>query len=188
MRALIRNTVMVIGALTAGCDLSTDTPSTADVVVIGDIHTMDPNQPLAEAVAIVDGRFHYVGSKNGAMAHVNEGTEVIELGSAVGYPGLIDAHVHIAGIGSAVRSVDLTGAESYDELVVRVAERAKITRPGATILGRGWHQSKWQQAPLGSLDGFPTHHALSAAVPDHPVLLEHANGHSVLLTQPKCHG
>ena len=183
MRALIRNTVMVIGALTAGCDLSTDTPSTADVVVIGNIHTMDPNQPLAEAVAIVDGRFHYVGSKNGAMAHVNEGTEVIELGSAVGYPGLIDAHVHIAGIGSAMRSVDLTGAESYDELVVRVAERAKITRPGATILGRGWHQSKWQQAPLGGLDGFPTHHALSAAVPDHPVLLEHANGHSVLLNQ-----
>jgi predicted amidohydrolase YtcJ len=183
MRALIRNTVMVIGALTAGCDLSTDTPSTADVVMIGDIHTMDPNQPIADAVAIANGRFSYVGNKSGAMARVDEHTEVIDLGDAVAYPGLIDAHVHIAGIGSAMRSVDLTGAKSYEELVARVTARAATTRPGAILLGRGWHQSKWEQAPEGSLDGFPTHHALSAMVPDHPVLLEHANGHSVLLNQ-----
>ena len=183
MRALIRHIVIIIGALFTGCDSTTDIGPAADSVVIGDFHTMDPNQPFAEAVAIADGRFSYVGSKSGAMARVAERTEVIDLGDAVAYPGLIDAHVHIAGIGLAMRSVDLTGAKSYGEIVARVAERAKMTRAGAILLGRGWHQSKWQQVPEGSLDGFPTHHALSAAVPDHPVLLEHANGHSVLLNQ-----
>lgn len=183
MRALIRHIVIIIGALFTGCDSTTDIGPAADSVVIGDFHTMDPNQPFAEAVAIADGRFSYVGSKSGAMARVAERTEVIDLGDAVAYPGLIDAHVHIAGIGLAMRSVDLTGAKSYEEIVARVAERAKMTRAGAILLGRGWHQSKWQQVPEGSLDGFPTHHALSAAVPDHPVLLEHANGHSVLLNQ-----
>ena len=29
--------------------------------------------------------------------------------------------------------------------------------------------------------GFPTHHLLSDAVPEHPVVLEHANGHTVLV-------
>jgi len=183
MRSLIKVAAMVLSALISGCNSSTDTAPGADVVVLGDFHTMNPDQPVAAAVAITGGRFSFVGEKNAAKQLINNHTEVINLGSAVAYPGLIDAHVHIAGIGSAVRSVDLTGAESYSQLVARVAARAEKTRPGATLVGRGWHQSKWQRAPEGSPDGFPTHHALSAAVPDHPVLLEHANGHSVLLNQ-----
>jgi len=183
MRSLIKVAAMVLAALISGCNSSTDTAPGADVVVLGDFHTMNPDQPVAAAVAITGGRFSFVGEKNAAKQLINNHTEVINLGSAVAYPGLIDAHVHIAGIGSAVRSVDLTGAESYSQLVARVAARAEKTRPGATLVGRGWHQSKWQRAPEGSPDGFPTHHALSAAVPDHPVLLEHANGHSVLLNQ-----
>ena len=183
MRSLIKVAAMVFAVLISGCNSSTDTAPGADVVVLGEFHTMNPDQPVAEAVAITDGRFSFVGEKNAVKEQINKHTEVINLGSAVAYPGLIDAHVHIASIGSAMRSVDLTGAESFDQLVARVKARANVTRRGATLLGRGWHQSKWLQAPEGSVDGFPTHHALSAAVPDHPVLLEHANGHSVLLNQ-----
>lgn len=183
MRLLVAQGVIFIAALFIGCDLQTDTADGAEVVVLGGIHTMNPKQPFAEAIAVVAGRFSFVGNKEDAIKMIGERTEVIRLGSSVAYPGFIDAHVHIAGIGSAMRSVDLTGAKSYDQLVARVAERARSMRRGATLLGRGWHQSKWQQAPEGSLDGFPTHHALSHAVPDHPVVLEHANGHSVLLNQ-----
>jgi len=183
MRSLIIVAAMVCAALISGCNPSTDLAPGADVVVLGDFKTMNPDQPVAEAVAITGGRFSFVGEKNAVKQLINNHTEVINLGSAVAYPGLIDAHVHIAGIGSAMRSVDLRGAESYSQLVARVAARAEETRSGATLVGRGWHQSKWQRAPEGSLDGFPTHHALSAAVPNHPVVLEHANGHSVLLNQ-----
>jgi predicted amidohydrolase YtcJ len=183
MRSLIIAIISFVTLTATGCDFSRDNATGTDVVVLGDFHTLDPNQPRAEAIAIADGRFSFVGAENKARALIGPQTDVIELGSAVAYPGLIDAHVHIAGIGSAMRSVDLTGAESYEQLVARVKARANVTRRGATLLGRGWHQSKWLQAPEGSVDGFPTHHALSAAVPDHPVLLEHANGHSVLLNK-----
>ncbi len=183
MRSLITAIAFFIALAITGCDSSLDSAPGADVVVLGDFHTMNPSQPRAEAIAIAGGRFSFVGAEDGAKVLIGPKTKVIELGSAVAYPGLIDAHVHVASIGSAMRSVDLTGAESFDQLVARVAARAGTARLGATLLGRGWHQSKWQMAPEGSLDGFPTHHALSAAVPDHPVLLEHANGHSVLLNQ-----
>ena len=79
--------------------------------------------------------------------------------------------------------MDLTGASSFSELVDRVAARASTLRKSVVVQGRGWHQSKWLNPPAGHIEGFPTHHALSEAVPDHPVVLEHANGHSILLNQ-----
>jgi predicted amidohydrolase YtcJ len=144
---------------------------------------MDPQQPQVSAVAISNGRFSFVGERDAALALRGRDTRVIDLANATAYPGLIDAHVHVAGIGSAQRSVDLTGASSFNELVDRVAARASTLRAGEVVQGRGWHQSKWLNPPAGHVEGFPTHHALSEAVPNHPVVLEHANGHSALVNQ-----
>ena len=154
-----------------------------DTLVLGQLVTMDPRQPQVTAVAISDGRFSFVGERDAALALRGPDTRVIDLQGATAYPGLIDAHVHVAGIGSAQRSVDLTGASSFSELIDRVAARASTLRAGVVVQGRGWHQSKWLTPPAGHMEGFPTHHALSAAVPNHPVVLEHANGHSALLNQ-----
>ena len=160
------------------CQSKTASP---DTVVLGQLVTMDPRQPLVTAVAISDGRFSFVGERDAALALRGPDTRVIDLQDATAYPGFIDAHVHVAGIGSAQRSVDLTGASSFSELVDRVAARASTLRAGVVVQGRGWHQSKWLTPPADDTEGFPTHHALSAAVPNHPVMLEHANGHSALL-------
>ena len=162
------------------CQSKTASP---DTVVLGQLVTMDPRQPQVTAVAISDGRFSFVGARDAALALRGPDTRVIDLQGATVYPGLIDAHVHVAGIGSAQRSVDLTGASNFSELIDRVAARASTLRAGVVVQGRGWHQSKWLTPPTGHIEGFPTHHALSAAVPNHPVVLEHANGHSALLNQ-----
>jgi predicted amidohydrolase YtcJ len=154
-----------------------------DVIVLGDLHTMNPARPRVSGVAVHDGRFSFVGDKAEALALRGPDTRVIELSDAAAYPGFIDAHLHVAGIGSAQRSVDLTGARSFSELIDRVAARARTLRAGILVRGRGWHQSKWLNPPAGHIDGFPTHHALSQAIPNHPVVLEHANGHSALLNQ-----
>ncbi|MDP5172804.1 MAG: amidohydrolase, partial [Bacteroidia bacterium] len=45
--------------------------------------------------------------------------------------------------------------------------------------GRGWHQDKWSDTPE-LVEGQPVHTALSASAPNHPVMLIHASGHSVL--------
>ena len=165
--------------LLAGCGKA----APPDAIVTGTLYTMDPAQPRVEAVAIDNGRFSYVGDRAAAMALKGPETRVINLGEGVAYPGLIDAHLHVAGIGAAMRAVNLSGADSFTDIIERIAARAGNLRDGVTVTGHGWHQSKWREAPPGSVDGFPTHHALSEAVPSNPVILEHANGHSVLLNQ-----
>ena len=181
MRALQMLAVLLLAATgLISCQSKTEPP---EMLVRGQLVTMNPNQPQVSAVAISNGRFSFVGDQAAALALRGPNTRVIDLQDATAYPGLIDAHVHVAGIGAAQRSVDLTGARSFDEIIERVAARAGTLRADVVVQGRGWHQSKWLNPPTGHIEGFPTHHALSEAVPNHPVVLEHANGHSALLNQ-----
>ena len=181
MRPLQQLAALILAATALiSCQSQTEPPET---IVLGRMVTMDPQQPQVSAVAINNGRFGFVGDQAAALALRGPDTRVIDLEDATAYPGFIDAHLHVAGIGAAQRSVDLTGASSFSELIDRVAARASTLRPGVVLQGRGWHQSKWLKPPAGHIAGFPTHHALSEAVPNHSVVLEHANGHSVLLNQ-----
>ena len=181
MRPLQQLAALILAATALiSCQSQTEPPET---IVLGRMVTMDPQQPQVSAVAINNGRFSFVGDQAAALALRGPDTRVIDLEDATAYPGFIDAHLHVAGIGAAQRSVDLTGASSFSELIDRVAARASTLRPGVVLQGRGWHQSKWLKPPAGHIAGFPTHHALSEAVPNHSVVLEHANGHSVLLNQ-----
>lgn len=184
MRALGHAIIILAAISLIGCESpEREAERPPDTIVIGTLYTMDPLQPRVEAAAIKDGIFVFVGGKEGALALASPATRLIELNENTALPGLIDAHVHIASIGSAMRSADLTAAGSFDEIVALIKERASSLPENLTVLGRGWHQSKWLTTPEDAVDGFPTHHALSAAVPAHPVVLEHANGHSVLLNQ-----
>jgi predicted amidohydrolase YtcJ len=69
---------------------------------------------------------------------------------------------------------------NWDEIVAMVAETAKTKKPGEWILGRGWHQEKWDRVPAGAVEGFPTHELLSKAAPNNPVFLTHASGHATI--------
>ena len=60
----------------------------------------------------------------------------------------------------------------------RVAAAVAEAEPGDWIVGRGWHQEKWDQPPSPNVEGYPTHELLSAAAPENPVLLGHASGHA----------
>ena len=172
--------LLLAATVLISCQPQTESP---EMIVLGRLVTMDPQQPQVSAVAISNGRFSFVGDQASAVALRGPDTRVIDLDDATAYPGFIDAHLHVAGIGAAQRSVDLTGASSFSELINRIAARAATLRAGVVVRGRGWHQSKWLNPPSGHIEGFPTHHALSKAVPNHPVVLEHANGHSALLNQ-----
>jgi hypothetical protein len=102
-------------------------------------------------------------------------TQVVDLDGKTVIPGMIDAHVHLMGLGQALQTVDLRGTTSYDEIIARVAERAKGTPAGRWIMGVAWDQNDWADTR------FPTHDKLSAAVPGHPVFLSRVDGHAALL-------
>lgn len=151
----------------------------ADVVIRGGkVLTMDQSQPEAEAIALKGERILAVGTSEAIGALVGTETKVIELkGDQTVIPGLIEGHGHFLGLGQSLMMLNLAQAKTWDEVVAQVEVAARVTPPGQWIIGRGWHQSKWEKAPEPSVEGYPTAEALSRVAPNHPVLLTHASGH-----------
>jgi predicted amidohydrolase YtcJ len=158
---------------------STDSLVKADLVLLGGtVITIDPDYPEAEAVAVREGRIVAVGSNDDISALTGPDTEIIELAGRTVMPGFIEGHGHFLGLGNARMILDLQPTRSFQEIVDLVAEAVAASEPGTWILGRGWHQERWDPAPQPAYDGVATHHALSAISPDNPVLLTHASGHA----------
>lgn len=154
--------------------------TSADVLVTGGtIYTMDVRQPTVEAVVIRGDRIAFTGGYEAAKAFA-KAPKVIDLKGATATPGIIEGHGHLMGMGYAILNLDLADTKSYQEMVDRVAEAAKNAEPGEWILGRGWHQSKWEVEPDVVVDGFQTHEKLSAVSPNNPVFLTHASGHAAM--------
>jgi len=144
----------------------------------GKVVTLDDAMPEAQAVAIRGDRIVAVGTDEAIAPYVGEGTEVIDLAGQLAIPGFIESHGHFTGIGQAKLGLDLMNVKNWDEVVQMVADAVAAAAPGELITGRGWHQAKWDVTPEPSVEGFPTHDAVSRVAPDNPVILTHASGHA----------
>ena len=139
------------------------------------IHTLDPARPRAGAIAVAGGRIVAVGGRADVIALRQAATRMVDLEGATVLPGLIDAHGHVASLGSyALGRLDLSQASSFDEVVEMVAAAARNAEPGTWILGGRWDHESWPSRTL------PTHAQLSAATPDNPVYLTRVDGHAAL--------
>jgi predicted amidohydrolase YtcJ len=164
--------------LTSASLVGTSPPPPADLVFLGGkIVTMDADRPTAEAIAMRGDRIIFVGSEKDIAAHIGDGTEVIRLGGRLVVPGFIEGHGHFMGLGESLMMLDLRRAKTWDEIVKQVETAAREAKPDAWIIGRGWHQEKWDRKPEPHIDGYPTHDALSRVSPQNPVMLSHASGH-----------
>lgn len=150
------------------------TPRAELIVTNARIYTADDANPIAEALVVGGGKLLFVGSAVEAMALKGATTTVADAAGRTIIPGMTDAHAHLYGLGVDLRHVDLTGTKSYEEVIARVVARAATTPKGTPVIGRGWDQNDWSDTKL------PTNTALSAATPDHPVLLTRVDGHAVL--------
>ena len=77
-------------------DASSTQPEVAadSVYLNGHIYTVDDSQPWAEALAIRDGEFLFVGDTADAEGLVGPGTKVTDLEGKFVLPGLHDTHLH----------------------------------------------------------------------------------------------
>jgi len=151
----------------------------ADLIIEnGIIYTMDDFNPIAESVAVRSGKIIGVGSNYYIQSFIGNNTKVLDLKGTTMVPGLIEGHGHFMGLGYAKMRLDLSTVSSYDELVDMVSGAVAEANPGEWILGRGWHQSKWEPVPIPLVKGFQTHDKLSAISPNNPVWLTHASGHA----------
>jgi hypothetical protein len=147
----------------------------------GKIVTVDSAKPEAQALAIRGDTLVAVGSTAEIEPYRGPATEVIDLEGKLAVPGFIEGHGHFMGLGRAKMQLDLMAVKNWDEIVALVAGAVEKAQPGDWILGRGWHQEKWDKTPVPSVKGFPTHQSLSAVSPNNPVWLEHASGHAVFV-------
>lgn len=154
----------------------------ADMVLQnGKIITVDDSHPQAQALAIIGDTIAAVGSNSKIKPYIGEKTQVIDLHGKLAIPGFIDGHAHFVSYGYSKMKLDLNTAKNWDEIIVIVKNAVEKAQPGDWILGRGWHQEKWDKIPHKNIEGYPTHEMLSKVSPNNPVLLEHASGHAVIV-------
>ena len=158
----------------------TDPKRTPATVLIygGPIYTVDSTQTRVEAVATHGDTILFAGSLAEAEMYKDDQTQIIDLAGKTMTPGLIEGHGHFMGLGYNELNLDLMNTSSYQQIVDAVAEEVKKVKPGEWIIGRGWHQSKWDQMPADTVNGFQTHYQLSEVSPENPVYLSHASGHA----------
>ncbi|HET9539887.1 MAG TPA: amidohydrolase family protein, partial [Candidatus Limnocylindria bacterium] len=144
----------------------------------GKIITVDEARPEVRALAARGSRIVAVGTAEEVQAYIGPATEIIDLTGLTAVPGFIDGHAHFMGLGQSRMVLDLTDAQTWDDIVTMVRRAAAAAEPGEWIRGRGWHQEKWSSPPQPNVEGFPVHAALSQASPNNPVFLEHASGHA----------
>ena len=151
----------------------------ADLVLHnGKIATVDERYGDVQALAVRGDRILAVGTDAEIDRYIGSRTKVIDLAGRRAIPGFIEGHGHFTSLGSSKLNLNLMNVQNWDEVIVLVKDAVDKAKPGEWILGRGWHQEKWNEAPPDSVEGFPTHAALSAISPDNPVCLTHASGHA----------
>ena len=138
------------------------------------IFTGNPAAPLAQALAVKDGRIALVGSDDEVRAALTPRTTVLELPGRLVTAGLTDAHAHFLGFGQGLSRVDLAGLPSWEACREKIRKAAEGMEPGRWIIGRGWNHHKWERAVE------PTRRDLDDITPDNPVMMVRACGHNLV--------
>ena len=135
------------------------------------VHTGDPETPRATGLVARGEWIAAVGDRAGlrdAFPHARP----VDLGGATVLPAFTDSHIHLAAVGLAMRSVDLSGARSLRDAVATVAAAARTAPPGAWLRGRGWDKNLW---PEGR---FPGRADLDPVTGGRPAVFRSKDGHA----------
>lgn len=138
----------------------------------GNIITLDPKVPQAEAIAVRQERILAVGSRAEIEKLRGERTEVVDLERRTVVPGLIDAHEHFPRIGKRVQQVFLDKTRSAAEALEIVKRELDKIPPGKWLIGQGWHTVSWKGG------AYPDQEELSRISPNNPVFLVGMAGHA----------
>ncbi|MFF7706723.1 amidohydrolase family protein [Pseudomonas sp. NPDC007930] len=149
----------------------------ADLILFnGKLHTVDPEQPYATAVAIAEGKFLAVGTDAEIMRHRGAGTQMIDLQRRTAIPGLNDSHLHLIR-GGLNYNLELRweGVPSLADALemLRVQAQRTPTPQWVRVVG-GWNEFQFAEKRL------PTLEELNKAAPDTPVFVLHLYDRALL--------
>lgn len=148
----------------------------ADVVLLnGFIWTVNPDNPRAEAVALRGEKILKVGSTSEMKGMVGDKTKVIDLKGAFILPGFTDCHTHFLDGGFSLSSVQLREAQTKEDFVARIEQKAKELEKGEWILNGNWDHQQFDPPEL------PRKEWIDAVTPDNPVCVNRLDGHMALV-------
>jgi len=144
--------------------------STAIVLYNGKIHTVDPSQPRATAVAISDGKFVAVGDDKTILQQYGvNGIVQIDLKGKRVIPGLNDSHIHLIR-GGLNYNLELRwdGVPSLADALAMLKKQVSITpSPQWVRVVGGWTEHQFAEKRM------PTLEEINAIAPDTPVFIMH---------------
>jgi len=149
-----------------------ETKKRADLIVLGNVITMDDNKPTAEAVAIKGDSIIYVGSAEVAKKLCKEDTKIYDYGNNSVYPGFLEAHCHPGGAGAKMGLITALDPDASLEDCVQVMKEYMEAHPEKTVYqGMGFEEHEVQ----------PHHDMLDAICPDKIMMCTDSGGHSMWL-------
>ena len=161
--------------LLSSCSVEKDCIEADLVLINAKVYTANEKLPEAEAVAILKDKIIFVGSAKESVQYTCNDNRIKDLGGNFIFPGFIDAHAHLKGIGYREMNLNLQGANSLKEMLTQVEIYANGLESGKWVIGRGWIEKKW---PEGR---FPTIQELDMISTDKPMALERADGHAIIV-------
>lgn len=138
----------------------------------GNIFTVNPKEPTAQALAIADGRLIAVGSNTDILKMATARTKKIDLGYKTVLPGFVDAHTHPAY--SGIKHLKMVDCDLRSIKVIKEAirQRAAITPKGKWVEGFKYDDTKTNEGRKINIAD------LDDAAPEHPVRITHRGGHT----------
>lgn len=148
-----------------------------DLLVSGaKIYTVNDDFEVAKAMAINNGKIIALAGDIEELKIRYKSKRIYEAKGKFILPGFIDAHAHFYGLGLQQKKVNLTGTNSFTEVVKRITKFQKENQVDF-ITGRGWDQNDWEK------QNFPTKDTLDKLFPNTPIAITRIDGHALLANQ-----
>lgn len=132
----------------------------------GNIYTLDPHTPRANALAVKDGKIVAVGRNDEILALRREETRCVDLLGKTVIPGFNDCHNHLISAGLRLGELWLFGDRSIASIKEKLAAKVKEVPEGEWIQGVGWLETLFEEKR------FPNKWDLDEVAPNHPVCLD----------------
>ena len=137
-------------------------------------YALDGAQVNGQALVVRGKQVVFVGPLETARKRY-PGLREIDLKGAAAYPGFIDSHVHLTGVGLREMTLNLDTVTSIAGLAAATAAWNEANPGTEPLTGRGWIETHWPEKR------FPTRTDLDAVSTTRPIVLERADGHAVVL-------
>ena len=143
------------------------------VIINGQINTMDPRMPQAEALVVKGGKILLLGNNEEARRAMPLGAEIIDCKGNSVFPGFFDTHVHLTFTGLNITTLKLEKASDKKELLDLLLAREAGLAPGLWLHATGYDETKYPDRSL------PTMKELDELFGSRPVLLERVDAHQI---------